>query len=357
MTEVSEGRRWIRFSGSAVQVEQAFRTEIHSYSRNNATRYSNATAISVPEALAAVISGPVTLNNFEKAAQHTPVGKVVRNADGKLVRMAPVETAQRTTSSAPADASLLIPSSVGTSGVHSLFTSQGETEAVFLAPGDFAKIYNTQPLLKSGNNGKDVSIALVGRSDISISDVESFRTIFGLPFNDPTVLYANDDPGVVPGDDEEAILDVEWSGAVAPQAKINYVIGSTTTTTDGVDIAASYIVDHVTAPIMSVSFGICEQAISQDENDFYRDLWQQAAAEGITVFVASDDSGSSGCDVPSEYFATPYGLGVNALASTPYNVAVGGTEFLDTDLNTYWNIDNSKNLSSGKGLHSGSCLE
>ena len=349
VTEVSEGRRWIRFAGAAGQVEQAFRTEIHSYNRNDATHYANAAEISVPEALAAVISGPVTLNNFEKAPQHTPVSKVVRNVDGKLVRAGVVSKAASRASTSQADTSLVLPSDSKLSGPHSLFTTGGSPEQIFLAPGDFAKIYNTQPLLTSTIQGKDVSIAIVGRSDISISDVESFRTVFGLPFNDPTVLYANDDPGVIPGDDEEAILDVEWSGAVAPKAKINYVVGSSTTTTDGVDIAASYIVDHMVAPIMSVSFGICEQAISQDENDFYHDLWQQAAAEGITVFVSTGDSGSSGCDIPSVYFATPYGLGVNALASTPYNVAVGGTEFADRNLNTYWNLANDKNLSSAKG--------
>src|SRR5260370_31645849 len=105
-------------------------------------------------------------------------------------------------------------------------------------PGDFSKIYDAQSVVANGIDGSGVSIAVVGRSDISMSDVEAFRTIAGLPFNDPNVIYATTDPGVVPGDDIEASLDVEWAGAIAPRAKINYVIGATTSTPYGLDIAS-----------------------------------------------------------------------------------------------------------------------
>jgi subtilase family serine protease len=101
--------------------------------------------------------------------------------------------------------------------VHPNFTSQGAPEQTFLAPGDYATIYNTAPLVSSGNDGSGVSIAIVGRSDISLSDVEAFRTVFGLPYNDPTLIHANDDPGVVPGDDEEAILDVSGRAPLLPR--------------------------------------------------------------------------------------------------------------------------------------------
>ncbi len=341
--EVSAGKRWIRFSGTAAQVEQTFQTEIHSYRKANATHFANAKEVSIPAAFAPVVSGLVSLNSFEKAPQHTPVAKVARTADGKLSRI-PSMTAKQPAGAAPAtdpqDAALT---------AHPNFTSPGAPEETFLAPGDFSRIYNTASLLTAGTDGAGVSIAIVGRSDISLSDVEAFRTLFRLPFNDPRKIYVNGNPGLVPGDEEEAILDTEWSGAVAPKATIHYVIASSTDDTDGVDIASAYIVDHVTAPIMSVSFGTCEQGLSQNEIDFYHDLWQQASAEGITVLVSSGDSGSSSCDVPSAYLATPYPLGVNALASTPYNVAVGGTEFADTNLNTYWAVAPARDQSTAKG--------
>jgi hypothetical protein len=318
VSEVARGKGWIRFSGTAAQVERAFGTEIHAYQVAGAQHIANATALSIPAALTPAVAGVLSMNDFTKAPLHTKVGSVARGKNGGLIRSAPSSTGATAGAARPN------------------FTSQGATEETLLAPGDFAKIYDTTPLVKAGNDGTGVSIAIVGRSDISLSDVEAFRTVFGLPFNDPTMLYANGDPGVVPGDDEEAILDVEWSGAVAPKATIDYVIGATTYSTDGVDISAAYIVDNAVAPIMSVSFGSCEQQSSQDDLDFYHDLWEQAAAEGISVFVSSGDAGSSMCDVPDEYLATPYGLGVNGLASTPFNTAVGGTEFADTTLNTYW---------------------
>ena len=58
---------------------------------------------------------------------------------------------------------------------------------------------------------------------------------------------------------------------------------ATTTITDGVDIAASYAVDNVTAPILSLGFGLCEKDVSEAETAFFQMLWQRAAAEGITV--------------------------------------------------------------------------
>lgn len=339
--EVAAGKGWIRFSGTNAQVENAFGTEVHSYSIGGKVHYANAKQISIPDALAPAIRGLVSLNNFEKAPLHTALAQVKRGKDGKLVR---------TSTNLPrADNSGLISSQNTLLDTKPNFTSQANPEQTLLAPADFSKIYDTASLISGGNDGTGVSIAIVGRSDISLSDVEAFRTVFNLPFNDPTFINANEDPGVVPGDDEEAILDVEWSGAVAPKAQIQYVIGSTTTTTDGVDIAASYIVDHALAPIMSVSFGLCEQAISQDELEFYSEIWQQASAEGISVMVSAGDSGSSSCDVPSEYLATPYAMGVSGLASTPYNTAVGGTEFNDANLSTYWSDTNSAGFSSAKG--------
>jgi hypothetical protein len=105
---------------------------------------------------------------------------------------------------------------------------------------------------------------------------------------------------------------------------------------DGVDASAAYIVDHNLAPVMSTSYGSCEQTMGAVGTAFYNSLWQQAAAQGITSFVSSGDSGGAGCDPSGGTYAT--GVAVNGLASTPYNVAVGGTMFDDTaNPAAYWN--------------------
>jgi subtilase family serine protease len=105
---------------------------------------------------------------------------------------------------------------------------------------------------------------------------------------------------------------------------------------DGVDASAAYIVDHNLAPVMSTSYGSCEQTLGPVQSAFYNALWKQAAAEGITSFVSSGDSGGAGCDATGGNYAS--GVAVNGIASTPYNIAVGGTQLDDTaNPSAYWN--------------------
>jgi uncharacterized membrane protein len=128
---------------------------------------------------------------------------------------------------------------------------------------------------------------------------------------------------------------------VAKSATIKFVVSKSTNTTDGVDLSAQYIVSNNLAPVMSTSFGLCEQWLGVSGNGFLNSLWQQAAAQGITVFVSSGDSGAAGCDSSSASTATN-GLGVNGLCSTPYSVCVGGNEFNDTaSPSLYWSASNA----------------
>jgi hypothetical protein len=227
---------------------------------------------------------------------------------------------------------------------------------VGLSPYDFATIYNVAPLWSAGYDGTGQSIAIAGETDIKLSDVSAFRALFGLPVNNPTVIVNGKDPGILSGDETEADLDVEWSGAVAKGAAIKFVTSASTNVSDGVTLSAQYIVQHATAPVMSLSYGLCEAQLGAG-NSFYSSLWQQAAAQGIAVFVAIGDCGSAGCDEPYEVSGgqnitapASQGFGVNGLASTPYNVAVGGTEFNDAGSpSTYWNPSNNAQLASAKG--------
>jgi Bacterial Ig-like domain (group 3) len=156
------------------------------------------------------------------------------------------------------------------------------------------------------------------------------------------------DPGIN-GDEPEADIDVQWSGAVAPQATIDFVTSASTETTDGVDLSAVYIVDNNLAPVMSESYGECELGLGTAGNQFYSALWEQAAAQGISVFVSSGDNGSAGCDNPGG--PAQYGLNVNGIASTAFNAAVGGTDFNEYNAwSTYWNsTNNATTQESAKG--------
>ena len=301
---VAAGRRTIEFSGSAQQVEGAFHTQIHRYLVNGQEHIANATDIAIPSALAPVVGGVVSLHNFQRRPLHRVLAGPLTNLSG---------------------------------GAHAL------------SPYDFATIYNVAPLWTAGFDGTGQTVAIAGRTNIKMTDVATFRSTFGLPGNNTQIVLNGTDPGIVStGEETEADLDVEWSGGVAKGATVKFVVSKTTSSSDGVDLSNSYIVNNNLAAAMSVSFGNCEADIGSD-NQFYNNLWSQAASQGISVFVSSGDSGSAGCDA-SDSTAATQGLAVNGLGSTPFNVAVGGTEFNDSaSPSTYWNAGNDSHLSSAKG--------
>ncbi len=309
----------IEFSGTAGQVETAFHTEIHRYFALGQLHYANASDPQIPAALAAVVAGVATLHNFEKQPPLLPLG-----------------TASRIDN---------------TSTWQPNFTYNSASGAAhYLAPGDLAKIYNLTPLFQAGIDGTGQSVAIVARSNVNFSDMQIFRLAFGLPFTTPQVILNGPDPGSLFNPDEtEADLDVEWSGAMAPKATIKLVVSGSTNTTDGVDLSAEYIVENNLAPVMSTSFGACEASLGAAERAFYTNLWQQAAAQGITAIVSSGDSGAAGCDSPFGGPATQ-GAAVNGLASTPYNIAVGGTQFNENGADSkYWSPTNAADQSSVLG--------
>jgi hypothetical protein len=317
--KVSSGRTLIDFDGNAGQVRSAFQTEIHRFELNGKQHFANVSDPSIPQALSPVVKGVVALHNFPKHPMLKRVGNFRRN---------PV-----------------------TGEVTPLFTYT-DTNGTFYAvgPADFATIYNIPGW---PNVGAGASIAISGESNINLADVASFQSMFGLPNNPPTVILNGPDPGLVGpavgGEDEgEQDLDVEWSGAVAPKAQIILVTSQTTdvTATLGVDLSALYIVDNNVAPILSESYGICEGQLGTAGNAFYNTLWQQAAAEGISVLIAAGDTGPAACDPYNndpDPFAANQGISVSGFASTPYNVAVGGTDFDQTPstVTTYWTTANN----------------
>ncbi len=314
------GGMTIEFSGTAGQVKEAFHTPIHSYLVNGVKHYANAADPQIPFALAPVVAGINTLHDFRKQPGIRVLGKASRIANTSMWQ--PEFTFS------------------GAAGVEH-----------FLAPGDFAKIYNTAKLYQNGIDGTGQSIAIVARNNINLSDVQIFRIAFGLPMNDPQIILDGPDPGNFFGPEEtEADLDVEWSGAIAPKATIKFVVSASTNSTDGVDLSALYIVDNNLAPVLSVSFGECEQTLGQTENTFFNNLWEQAAAQGITAVISSGDNGPAGCDNANLSTPASQGLAVNGLASTPFNIAVGGTQFNENGADSiYWSSTNGPDQSSALG--------
>jgi hypothetical protein len=344
VARVGRGRTAIEFSGTAAQVRDAFRTEIHSYLVGGAQHWANGSDPQIPAALAPVVSGVAALHNF-------PMKPLLHLAGTFSKTIATGEVKPLGLPAVSAEPKLAAP--------NPQFTFSGslcQPTCYALGPYDFGTIYNVLPLWAGTGGGPVIdgsgqNIAVVGESNINLQDVRDFRSMFGLPANDPQILVDGPDPGVIPSDLEtEALLDVEWAGAVAPGAKIEFITSASTNTAAGVDLSAFYAVDNNVAPVLSVSFGACELFLESAGNQFHSALWEQAAAQGITVAVATGDSGSAVCDRFTGTTPEPaqLGLAVSGLASTPFNVAVGGTDFLNfgpsfvvNSPSPYWNSTNN----------------
>jgi uncharacterized protein (TIGR03437 family) len=291
VTGTARARNFVTFDGAATNVQRAFRIELHSYLVNGETHFANAADPSVPAALSPVVRNIHGLTDFRLKPRMKFKGLV---AD---------------------------------------YTSSRTGNVI--APDDFATIYDIMPLYASGINGTGQKVVVVGQTEINLSDLESFRTMFNLPGQDPTlVLVPNSrSVGISQSDLGEADLDLEWTSAVARNASILFVYAN--------DVSESwtYAVDQSLAPVMNSSYGSCEQSNGSAEAAAMEALAQQANVEGITWFAASGDSGAADCDgTPT----TANGLSVDMPASIPEVTGVGGTEFNEGS-GTYWNTTNNAN--------------
>ncbi|HTW63611.1 MAG TPA: protease pro-enzyme activation domain-containing protein [Bryobacteraceae bacterium] len=293
---VARGRNWIAAGGTAAQAETAFQTEIHSYLVNGETHYANATPPSVPTAFSSVVKAIRGLNDFRlKPRLRAPLAK-------------PKYT-----------------------------TGQGSH---YIAPGDFATIYDVTPLYTAGINGTGQKIAIAGQIEVNSSDIEQFQSMFNLPANLPQMVLVpgsrNPGSNASSGDLAESDLDLEWSDAVAPNASIIFVYSTDVMT------SLQYAIDQNLAPVVSVSYGSCEPETPASEYNAFVSWGQQANAQGITWFAASGDDGAADCD-DSE---NP-GLAVDLPGSTPYVTSVGGTEYVE-GTGSYWSATN--NTDGGSAL-------
>jgi subtilase family serine protease len=305
----------IDLSGTAGQVREAFHTEIHNYDVNGKRHIANANDPEIPEALAKVVTGVVSLNDFlPKSAMHKVQQGLTLPFNGSTLYLE--------------------------------------------APGDFATIYNAAPLYKQKNaiTGKGQTVVVLEDTDVNPADVATFRSAFGLSsyagkFSQIHPGAGCSDPGRN-GDEIEGAIDAEWAGAVAPDANVELASCADTATNFGGFIAAQNLLDSTKPPhIMSLSYIGCETEQGPGGNAYISGLWQQASAEGVSVFVAAGDGGPAGCDnFPTATYAAN-GIAANGLGSTPYNVATGGTDFLDTAEgidSAYWSATNSATGKSAK---------
>jgi subtilase family serine protease len=298
-------------------VRDAFRTEIHRLQVNGVEHIANMGEPQIPAALAPAVVGVVSLHDFAPRPMHKLRGNYTFTAGGATYRA--------------------------------------------VVPADLATIYNINPVFSTGISGQGQTIVVIEDTNVyNTADWTTFRKTFGLSgYTSGTFTQVHpappsganncSNPGVN-GDDGEAILDAEWASAAAPSAAIELASCANTRTTFGGLIALVNLINKGTPPaIMSISYGECEAANGAAANAAYSAAYQQAAAEGVSVFVSAGDEGAASCDAGAS--SATHGIGVSGLASTPYNVAVGGTDFGDTYAGTngtYWATTNSSTCGSAR---------
>src|SRR5882757_5253362 len=312
ITSVAKSSTFISFSGTVAQAQQAFGTTIHTVSLNGEQHIANLTDPTVPSAIANVVLAVTGLNDF---------------------KLKPRSRARNLT------ADSLQPG---------FTTTVGGVTSHYIVPGDLYTIYDYPP--SSTLNGAGITIAVMGATDLTTGSVlpdanlTAFRTAAGLPAINLKLQLAGTDPGVSTGDIDEAHLDVEWSGASAPGATIEYVYGK-----DVLANSLTYAIDAspTIAPIITISYGGCESGFGASYVSTYNQLLQMANAKGITVMSSSGDDGATDCDTSG---VASEGLAVDFPSSSPFVTSAGGTMFSGdvSNASTYWNSTNTSNNTSAK---------
>ena len=297
VNRVARGRTQVWFTGSVSQIEAAFRTEMHHYLVDGEPHFANGVEPAVPTALADVVLGVHNLSDFRPRSRvHV--------------------------SKASADATVKANLTSSLSGLH------------FLIPDDFATIYDVKALYTAGFDGTGEKIAIAGQSAVNNSDIDAFRTAAGLPARTATnfvpTLVPNTGASVVSCgatscDASESSLDLEWAEGVAKGATEIFVYTGNSGTANVFD-AFTYAIDQILAPVISMSYGNCEQNLPSSFLTLIQQKTQQANLQGQTIAAASGDFGAADCESSSALPAKA-GLGVDIPGALPYVTSVGGTTF------------------------------
>jgi subtilase family serine protease len=325
---VASSRVRIEFSGTAASVGAAFATPLHTYLVDGEPMIAPVGTPRIPGSLARILQSVHGIQTVrERTQHHSTVAEIPATARGDQPD----------------------------------FTScSGSACNHYIAPADFASIYDLNPVYQQGVDGFGQTIAIIGRASVYLPDIEMFQKILGLAVKDPVIVIPPN--GVDPGppastndgtkypDQSEATLDVTRAGSVAPGATIDVVISANTPTAGGVGIAARYVVDRSLAQVMSISYSSCELLAGPAGVSFWDSIFSQAAAQGISVFVSSGDSGAAGCDTAFTAAPSSQVASTNAICASSYVTCVGGTQFADAaNASAYWNASNSAARASALG--------
>ncbi len=299
----------VRASGTAAQVQNAFRTKINNYVAANGEHfYRNDTSVQVPTSLNGLVQSVAGLT--DTAYEHTHIV---------------------TTEQAAKNAGRAVPkygAGPGGSG---------------LVPSQVASLYGATDVYKLGSRGqgKGATLAVFELSGYTASDVSHFEhKFFGKGENVPLVNINVDGGPITPvcptgdtcnpaGDysgDIEVEADLEQQIALAPKIDRILVYNAPNDST-GITTVNEYfkIASDDLADAVSASWGLCEQDVTLASAQAESVAFMQMAAQGQSMFAAAGDDGAFDC--LQDGTSNIDDIAVDDPASQPYVTGVGGTSF------------------------------
>ncbi len=320
ISSVSDDRLLVGFNGSAAQAESAFHTGLENYRlRDGAIKREATSAPGVSGAIAASVAGVLGLSDLvhEHAA-----GLALAPATAKRAGRAAKTESFPHPAGSPKPCKDAREDAVGFGG---------------LTDDQIANAYGAFGLYSDGDLGAGQSVGIYELEQFAPSDIKHFDKCFFGSANAASMAarlsVTQVDGGQPAGSGEiEADLDIEDVSAMAPGASID-VYEAPNTVTGSIDEWAT-IINADRERVITTSWGDCEQELQlgepgiQEAENF---LFQQAAAQGQTVFAAAGDEGSDDCnalEVP-ENAPGQNPLSVDDPGTQPYVVSTGGTAITD----------------------------
>ena len=324
---VAKDRLYVSVSGTAARVEKAFGVTLGYYTVNgHRVRLANGT-LTIPSAMAGVVSGAVGVNQSVATTDLTAKPAAAAAATATTPAQEPPPPAGFANPQPCARYWGQKTDTADAGSLYSPYTSPLPYDICGYRPAQLRGAYNLAGLAAAGNDGSGVAIAIVDAYDSPtlLADAQKYFKL-----NDPThplssSQFFNAEPSTVGNEAlcdasgwyAEQALDVESSHAMAPGAAILFVGAQ--------DCLDSSLLASLTtavtsgASVVSDSWGDTMGDLFADAatKTAFDDTFMLADATGVSVLFSSGDSGDNFAD---------FGLAVpDYPAISPFITAVGGT--------------------------------
>lgn len=325
VVSVGPNNFYVRARGTVADVESAFHVQLNNYQVDSKVLVANASDPYVTGPAAALVQAVSGLDSggFEhpldlRPASLSPTTPFGPKNLGRAASAADATFFQSVCFTGPRTENHT------TYGTYPKATYKGNgyyspTPGCGYSPSNIYGAYNLNGLYAEGYNGTGQTIVIIDwcGSPTIRQDANVFSERFGLPaltasnFN----IINVGGPSACSGVDMEINLDVEWSHAIAPGAKIDLVVPPTANFED-VDEAVYYAANYGLGNVISGSYASPEFFVSQAELSKENLISEIAAVSGIATNFASGDSAT--------YLTDHIPLTVSVPADLPYATGVGG---------------------------------